>query len=455
MIVMKFGGTSVGSAEAIRRAADIVTQSRTRDPVVVVSAVSGITDALLAAARSAQRRDQTAEALLHPIRARHRDILSELELAPTMLDRDFEQLEEALHGVYLLRELTSRSFDYLVSFGELLSSQIVAAHLAARGTPARAWAAWDAGMLTDGQHGEAKPLPESYDRIRERLGPELGKRIPVVTGFLGQTETGERTTLGRGGSDYSAALFGRALDAEEVQIWTDVSGILSCDPRVVPGAFTLRYLTFAEASELAYFGAKVLHPKTIEPACEVEIPVRVKSTFAPDDPGTLVVKSSQESEERAIEGLAVKRGNVLVNLVSTRMLDAEGYLARLFGTLARHHVSVDCLATSEVSVSLTTEQRYLPALERALEEMADEARATILTGRSIVCVVGEGMKRAPGIAGRIFGVVGREGINVELISQGASELNLTFVVPDEHADRILVELHAEFLEGRQRSVVPG
>lgn len=451
MIVMKFGGTSVGSAEAIRRVGDIVLESHARDPVVVVSAVSKMTDALLGAARAAQSRAEPATALVAPLRARHAEILRDLELPRGMLDSDFAKLEEALHGVYLLRELTPRSLDYLVSFGEVLSSQIVAAHLSTRGVPARAWPAWEAGLLTDDQYGEAKPLPESYERIRARLSPELGSRVPVVTGFLAQTTTGERTTLGRGGSDYSAALFGRALGAEEVQIWTDVAGILSCDPRVVPGAYTLRTLTFAEAAELAYFGAKVLHPKTIEPAFEVDIPVRVKSTFAPGDPGTLVVSTSGAANKRAIEGLAVKRGNVLVNLVSTRMLDAEGYLARLFGTLARHGISVDCLATSEVSVSLTTEERYLPALERALVELSAEARATIQPGRSIVCVVGEGMKLEPGIAGRVFGVVGRHGINVELISQGASELNLTFVVEDGDADLILRELHAEFLEGRASS----
>jgi len=245
---------------------------------------------------------------------------------------------------------------------------------------------------------------------------------------------------------------GRALGAEEIQIWTDVCGILSCDPRIVPEAFTLRTLTFAAAAELAYFGAKVLHPKTVEPALDVGIPVRIVNTFEPEDPGTLVVKEQPEVEAPAVEGLAVKRGNLLVNLTSTRMLDAEGYLAEIFGVLARHDVSVDCLATSEVSVSLTVAGRYEAAVSRSLRELERIARPTVHSGRALVCAVGEGLHSRSGLAGEIFGVVAREGIHVEMISLGASELNLTFVVADADADRALRALHRSFLRPKRQRV---
>jgi aspartate kinase len=446
MIVMKFGGTSVGSAAAMRRVATITRTALPRSPAVVVSAVSKVTDRLLEAARAAQRRASEPEALLEPIAATHRGILSELSLPADLVDADVAKLGEALRGVYLLRELTPRSLDYVATFGERMSSQIVAALLEAEGVPARAWTGWDAGVVTDDHYGEAAILPETWDNLRTSLRPEIGVRVPVVTGFVGRTRSGERTTLGRGGSDYSAAIVGRALSAEEIQIWTDVTGILSADPRVLPDAFTLRSLTFSEAAELAFFGAKVLHPKTVEPAVEAGIPVRILNTFAPEDPGTLVVREApRDAVERAVRGLSVKKGNVLVHLRSTRMLGAEGYLAQIFGVLAEHHVSVDALATSEVSVSLTVEGKYEDRLRAALASADRVATATIATGRAILCVVGEGMRHRPGVAGEIFGVIAREGINVELISQGASEINMTFVVSDADADRALRSLHDHFL----------
>ncbi len=446
MIVMKFGGTSVGSATAIRQVARIVKRALASQPVVVVSAFSGMTDYLLAAARGAQARESTTEALIEPLERKHREVLGKLKLPRRLVDPEFDVLGEALHGIYLLRELTPRSLDYVVSFGEVLSAKIVAEYLARTGVAAHPWCAWDAGVLTDEAHGEAAVLPETYPAIKASLSPELGKRVPVVTGFLGRSRAGQRTTLGRGGSDYSAAVVGRALGAKEIQIWTDVTGIMSCDPRVVPQAFTLRQLTFAEAAELAYFGAKVLHPKTVEPAVEVGIPVRILNTFESDDPGTLVVKE-REPGHRVVEGLAVKRGNLVVNLSSTRMLEAEGYLAHVFGVLARHDVSVDCLATSEVSLSMTVDGRYAEATKRALKELKRYARTSVARRRSILCVVGERMRVQPGVVGAVFSVMGAEGINIELISQGASELNLTFVVADRDADRALRALHAHFLSG--------
>jgi aspartate kinase len=456
MIVMKFGGTSVGSAAAIRQVCGIVERALPRKPVLVVSAVSKVTDRLIDAANRARARDAAPDLLLDDLAGVHRSILADLGLPGDILDADLARLGEALRGVYLLRELTPRSLDYVVSYGEVLSSKIVAATLEARGVRARAWTGWEAGVVTDERHGEAAILSRTYALLKKNLGREVGRRVPVVTGFVGRTRAGERTTLGRGGSDYSAAIVGRALGAEEIQIWTDVTGILSCDPRIVPDAFPLRHLSFAEAAELAYFGAKVLHPKTVEPALDVGIPVRIVNTFEPDDPGTLVEKEPAPSgDARVVEGLAVKKGNLLANFTSTRMIDAKGYLAEIFGVLARHDVSVDCLATSEVSVSLTVAGRYEKSLRASLQELRHVARPQIHGGRAVIAVVGEGMKVHPGVAAEVFGVVFREGINVEMISQGASEMNLTFVVADGAADRALRALHDHFLRGRARAAVAG
>ena len=448
MIVMKFGGTSVGTPAAIRKLGDVVLRELPRRPVVVVSALSGVTNHLLQSAADASVRKASARELVRPLRERHRRVLGELKLPRRLVDADLAWLEEALHGIYLLRELTPRSLDYVASFGEVMSSKVVAAHLSRRRAHARAWCAWDAGLVTNDAYTEAAILAETYPAIKKTLGPVLADEVPVVTGFLGRTRAGERTTLGRGGSDYTAAIFGRALGAEEIQIWTDVNGIMSCDPRIVRDAFTLRHVTFYEAAELAYFGAKVLHPKTVEPAIEVGIPVRILNTFQPDDEGTLVMKELPADEQRSpVQGLALKRGNILVNLTSSRMLDAEGYLARVFGVLADHDVSIDCLATSEVSLSLTTESRYADAMKRALKELKRIARPTVYRNRAVIAVVGDGMGLRPGIAGQVFGVIGEAGINIELISQGASELNLTFVVKESDAERALKALHARFLRG--------
>ena len=450
MIVMKFGGTSVGGAAAMKRVTEIVRRALPRKPAVVVSAVSKVTDRLLDAARKSQSREGVPEELLEGIAQVHRNVLRELALPLELVDVDLARLGEALRGIYLLRELTPRSLDYVATFGERLSSQIVAALFEREGIAAQAWTGWDAGIVTDDNYGEAAILPETWENLRQNLLPEMGVRVPVVTGFVGRTRGGERSTLGRGGSDYTAAIIGRALGVEEIQIWTDVTGILSCDPRVVPDAFTLRELTFAEAAELAYFGAKVLHPKTVEPAVEAGIPVRIVNTFEPNDPGTLVVKqSTHDSDGHVVQGLSIKKGNVLASVRSTRMLGAEGFLAELFGTLARHHVSVDVIATSEVSVSLTVEGKYDARLRQALDGLAQHAVATIIAGRAVVCVVGEGLRMRPGIAGEVFGVMAREGINVELISQGSSEINITFVCKDEDAERALRALHAHFLAARR------
>jgi len=438
MIIMKFGGSSVGSAAAIQQVANVVADAKDQAPVVVVSALRGVTDALIQAAQDAQTRAAEPQTIVASLRERHVSVCTDLGIESEGLLKPLVELEECLHGVYFLRELTDRSMDFIVSHGEMLSARIVAAHLTATGLPSHAVTGWDVGILTDSNFGQANVQPATDERIQQRC--QYKDSVPVVTGFLGGTETGERTTLGRGGSDYTAAILGRALSAQEIQIWTDVSGIYSADPRVVPTAFSLDELSFEEAAELAFFGAKVLHPKTIEPAVQAGIPVRVLNTFDPEHSGTKIVGGNR-STERAIVGLAAKENNAILALESTRMLDAEGYLARVFDVLHRHRISVDAIATSEVSVCMTVEPRYHTALTVAATELQTVADVDVRHGRSLICAVGQGIRENPGTAAQIFKAMGDAGINIEMISMGSSKINCTFVVADEDTLAAMRALH--------------
>lgn len=443
MIVMKFGGTSVGNAAAINRVRSIVARRLDDDPVVVVSAVGGITNLLLEAAGRARERSRRGIQLFDEFCGRHDAILRGLGLPGRLVAREYELLREVLHGIYYLGELTPRTLDYVASFGERVSAKIVSAHFSQGGIPSRPYTGWEAGIVTNSEHCNASPLPRSFGMIRRKLASR--RRLPVVTGFIAKGEHGEITTLGRGGSDFSAAIVGRGLNAREIQIWTDVTGIKTADPRVVPGATTIPRLSFAEAAELAYFGARVLHPKTIEPAVEKDIPVRILNTFEPDEKGSLVTRKAKPPRN-AIRAIACKKDNILFNLRSTRMLDAHGYLARIFEVFNHYAVPVDLIATSEVGVSVTVNGSAAPKLKGIIADLGRICTAGTVDGRAIVCVVGEGIGTTPNIAGQIFKIVGKGGINVEMISQASSSLNISFLVKDGEADRAVRLLHREFLE---------
>jgi aspartate kinase len=302
----------------------------------------------------------------------------------------------------------------------------------------------EAGLVTDDRFGEAEVLAAAAGNLRRSLGRVRG--VPVVTGFIGRTRDGAPTTLGRGGSDYTAAILGAALGAEEVEIWTDVDGVLSADPRVVPEAHTIGELSFAEAAELAYFGAKVLHPKTLLPATRRGIPVRVRNTWRPRHPGSRVVRRGERSAT-VVKAIAAKKGIIVVHVVSTRMLLAHGFLARLFQAFADHRIVVDLLSSSEVSVSLTVDRAA--GLARAVRELRRFAQVRTARDRALVSVVGEGLGESPGLAGRVFTALGEDGINVETISQGASGLNLSFVVRAALAERAVRGLHRRFFGGER------
>jgi aspartate kinase len=327
-----------------------------------------------------------------------------------------------------------------MSFGERLSTRIVADALRAAGTPAQPVNAYEIGLMTDGRHGSAAPLPGIEREIAGGLGAVTG--VPVVTGFLGRTERGEITTLGRSGSDYSAAILGAALGAEEVQIWTDVSGIMTCDPSVDASAQSLPQLSFNEASELAYYGAEVLHPSTLVPAIRAGIPVRVLNTMRPDDPGTLVVTEPVKTERYA-KSIVYKEDVNLITIASHRLMSAVQILSRAFEILSTHDIGVHMATTSEATVSLVTDRDYTgPRLEAALAVLADLGDASAERGKAIICVIGEELRGEVNALGRIFGRLAADGIKAKMVSQSASEINIAFLVDNAEIEASVKALHA-------------
>ena len=440
MIVQKFGGTSVGGAGPIRRLAEIVQRALARRPVVVVSAVGGVTNELFRLGRLALAKEDW-RAAHGALAEKHRGILAELRLEPALVDPLLEELESLLRGIELIGEATPRTLDHLASFGERLSARIVAAHLARLGIEARAWDAWDAGLVTDARFGGARPLPEAPERIRRALQGAHG--VPVITGYVAKDAEGRITTLGRGGSDWSAAIFGAALGAEEIQIWTDVDGVMSADPRIVPHAKQREKLSFAEAAELAFFGAKVLHPATMAPAIEKDIPIRVLNSFRPDVPGTTVV-ARLAPHERGVKSIASKHGIAVVNVVAAPMLLQFGFLERVADVFARHEVVVDVIATSEVSLALTTEPNA--RLEPVVAELARFSAVTVLRDMALVSVVGEELSDSQRVQATVLATLAELGVKVEMLSYGATRNNLSVVLPEKRMKETVAALHARLFE---------
>lgn len=440
---MKFGGTSVEDAAAFRNVAKIALAAADAAPVVVVSAISGFTNSLLNSVDKAVSGDaRNAARSLEPEFTRHVAIAEELLNADATAT--FRQTVAAaraeirqLHKIIAAHPVTTPPLqDEIVAYGEQLSSQLLAAVLREHGLAARQTDARRC-IKTDESYGTAAPLPESKQATRNEVLPLLeSSKIPVLGGFIGSTISGVTTTLGRGGSDYTAALVGAALEAREIQIWTDVSGVLTADPRVVAAAQTIPVLSYQEAAELAYFGAKVLHPKTIQPAIDKNIPVRVCNSRAPKDPGTLILAES-EAAPQTIKAIAHKNGITTVQVTSARMLGAYGFLRKLFEVFDQHQTAVDVVTTSEVSVSLSIDDAgRLTELVSDLEELGT---VEVEKNRTIISVVGEGLRKTPGIAEKVFSVI--SDINVSMISVGASSVNLTFMVDAEHATEAITRLH--------------
>jgi|KBSSwiStaDraftv2_1062776.scaffolds.fasta_scaffold124980_2 aspartate kinase len=446
---MKFGGTSVADPDAINRLIGIVRQQQAKTksaPVVVVSALAGVTDKLVGIAQLAE--DGASDAAAAEVRAlleRHLSVaaaVTSTSRARVLADvrAEFDELNGLVHALSVLREVSARSRDAVHAVGEVVSSRVVAAAFADHGI-ASSWIDARTVLVTDAEHNAAAPdMLETCDRARERITPHLADGdVVVLGGFIGATAAGITSTLGRGGSDYSAAIFGSCLGADEIQIWTDVDGMLTADPRIVPQPRLVPRLSFAEASELAYFGAKVLHPSTILPAVAKNIPVRILNSRRPENSGTLITAEARHADGR-LTALACKRDVTVIDITSTRMLMAHGFLRRLFEVFERFKTAVDVVTTSEVSVSVTVDDTR--RLEAILDNLHNFAEASCEREMAIICAVGENLRADSTLFARA--VTSLERIPLRLVSQAGSRRNVTFVLRDSDVPHAMMRLHETF-----------
>ena len=459
MAVMKFGGTSVGTARAMQQAISIVAREQENAvPLVVLSACSGITNKLVRIADAAGRGAlDEAMGLAADVRSFHVALLDELIKSEASKKEVAVQIEELagrlemlIKGVDIVGELTERSRDMFCSFGELFSTTVFAAAMKEQGYKV-AWVDVRTVMITDDHFGFARPINEMCEEnVRRIITPLLQQGTVVVTqGYIGATKDGKTTTLGRGGSDFSAALLGAWLNDNAIQIWTDVDGVMTCDPRLVPEARSIRVMTFSEAAELAYLGAKVLHPDTIAPAVQKNIPVYVLNSVHPDAKGTIITNDPERLSGMSYGGLvksiAVKKGQCIINVRSNRMFGRHGFMNELFGIFARYGVSVEMISTSEVSVSLTVDEKsFSEELIHDLESFGEVDREHHV---ATISVVGDNLRMSRGVAGRIFSAL--KDVNLRMISQGASEINVGFVVEESEVLTAVNNLHREFFSGWQ------
>jgi aspartate kinase len=445
--VMKFGGTSVENAEAFARVAAIVSGEKENSPVVVTSAMAKVTDALLRAFDLAKKGEvENAVLSLEPHFERHKKVSVELttEAQQKLFQVELDFAERELSD--LLTRTSRRSLplsmlkDAIVSYGEQLASRLLTFVCQANGLNAR-HADSRRLIVTDDEFGSAAPIWDETEKlIQLELEPLIkAGEVPVIGGFIAANRSGETTVLGRGGSDYSAALVGAALQAREIQIWTDVTGVLTCDPRICSDARTLKTLSYEEAAELAYFGAKVLHPKTIQPAVDLQIPVRVCNSREPTERGTMILPSTQ-STPRKVKSIAYKKGITILHITSARMLGAYGFMSAIFQIFERHRTVIDVVTTSEVSVSLTLDNT--DSLDSVVKELERIGTVSIEPNQAVVCVVGSGLRDTAGVAAQIFAAI--SDFNISLISHGASSVNMTFVVKEEIVSEVIKRLHNEF-----------
>ena len=449
MIVMKFGGSSLANAARIRHVAEIVKTQLDKKPVLVLSAMGDTTDHLLdAGGKALQSNDEkfkevSVELVVKP----HLDTVQKLKLTGSVkkeISLMTEELKKLLSGIFLIKEMSPRTKDFLVSFGERLSVRIFAAYLNSLGIKALACDAFDYGFFSDSGFGSAELAKESWELIPKKIKPLVKDGIiPVVTGFIAKDANGSITTLGRGGSDLSATMIAAACKAPEVQVWKDVDGILTADPRIVDKAFPVETVTYEEAAELAYFGAQVLHPRAMQPCIKTGTPVLVKNSYNISAAGTRIV-AAHEKKSSTVRAITFRRNVTLVDIVSTRMLGQYGYLAEVFSCFARHKISIDMVATSEVSVSLTLDSAQ--DLSGVKKELSRIANIDVKTGKGIVTIIGN-VKRSSEILSRAFRICQVTGIPVQMISQGASKVNISFIVNDSEAAEAVKALHLEFFGG--------
>ncbi|MDI9642628.1 MAG: aspartate kinase [Archaeoglobales archaeon] len=456
-IVMKFGGVSVKDGNGILHCANLIKKfSEGNEVVVVVSAMSGVTDALLSAAMKCSTEASAgyiklfvAEMMKKHYEAVEKAVSSDEIKSRVIqaLERLFDELEKVLLGISYLGELTKRSEDYIVSFGERLVAPILSASLLSLGVDSVALTGGDAGIITDKSYGRAKPLPGVYELIRTRLEPllKIKKTVPVVTGFIGLTEEGTITTLGRGGSDYTATIIASALNADEVWLWKEVDGIMTCDPKFVPNAKFIPEISYQEAMELSHFGAKILHPLALIPVMRKGIPVRIKNVFNPEGVGTVIGANTRESKD-IVKALSLIQNAGIVN-VSGAGADFAEIMAEVFKILAEEKVNVIMLSqsSSELNLSIVVDKKDVEKAYKALKVIENGVtKVSKIDNVAIVSAVGAGMAGTPGVAGRIFSALGKNKINVVMISQSCSEYNVSFAVKSEDGINAVKVIHDEF-----------
>ncbi|XP_057982580.1 aspartokinase 2, chloroplastic-like isoform X2 [Malania oleifera] len=455
--VMKFGGSSVASAERMREVADLILSFPEERPVIVLSAMGKTTNKLLLAGEKAVSCGVSNACSIDElsfIKDLHLRTVNELGVDRSIISTHLEELEQLLKGISMMKELTLRTRDYLVSFGECMSTRIFAAYLNKIGVNARQYDAFDIGFITTDDFTNADILEATYPAVAKRLNSDWtsDRAIPVVTGFLGKGwRSCAVTTLGRGGSDLTATTIGKALGLQEIQVWKDVDGVLTCDPNIYPRAEPVPFLTFDEAAELAYFGAQVLHPLSMRPAREGDIPVRVKNSYNPNAPGTLITRA-RDMSKAVLTSIVLKRNVTMLDIVSTRMLGQFGFLAKVFSIFEDLGISVDVVATSEVSISLTLDPSKLwsreliqQELDHVVEELEKIAVVNLLQHRSIISLIGN-VQKSSLILEKVFCVLRTNGTNVQMISQGASKVNISLIVNDNEAEQCVRALHSTFFE---------
>ncbi|MGA1825590.1 MAG: aspartate kinase [bacterium] len=462
MIIMKFGGSSIASGERIKNVAGLI-QAEKRSKVVVVSALGGVTDSLIEIAetivgQSVDIIEQKVEKYCDWLTSKHLEAIEiaidTKKIAKTVsheIHKLIGRLRVALLGVGYLEDLSLKSMDYILSFGERLSMNIMSGALQTKGIESRALTGAEAGILTDSAYGQARPLlRELRTRVHGNLKPLVESGCtPVVSGFIGSNEQGHITTLGRGGSDYTASLLGVALDnMEEVQIWTDVDGIMTTDPKIVKEAQLIKKLSYVEALDLSYFGAKVIHSKMIEPAMINDVPVRVKNTFNPDNDGTLIIRK-QERADGVIKAVALVLDVVIVTLSGVAMAETPNVAGRVFSVLGEANINVIMISgSSDSNLSFVVSSKDA---ENAVDLLAQKVKSDIVEGLSlirdvaIVCVVGSGMIGTKGVAAKIFSSIYEADVNIIMIAQGSSEVNIAFIVLAKDAEKVVKVLHKKFI----------
>lgn len=463
-LVMKFGGSSLATASKIKSTAKTVKRFVAENRIVVVaSAMDDVTDKLIEIGELAQKGEANkAQRVLSKLQALHSKTALQVsqrgsaKKVGSEISRLNEELGRTVAGISHLREMTARSKDYLLSFGERFSTPLVATALQAVGVKSRSLTGSEAGITTDENFGEAKPLTEiSYHQIRERLEPIMTrKEVPVVTGYVSATVDGSVTTLGRGGSDYTASLIGAGLAADEIWIWTDVDGLMTADPRIVKDAAVLQNVSFGEALELSYFGAKMMHPRALQPASEKKIPVRIKNSLRPSAAGTLVSSKETQSRDGIVKAISMIPNVGIVTVSGTGMMGAPGVAAKVFQTLGSNDINVMMISqgSSEATISCVIARKDLDkavrALQLALLGQGYVDRVAAERDACIIAVVGAGMKGTHGVAARIFGAVASRKVNVRMVAQGSSEYNVSFVVHEARGPEAVRAIHEEFQLGK-------